>query len=82
MIVGLSVLATGKADYVGKSEATELNGRMAQPGRGLHLVTRSGSLSSLIITFLTALIVVGDTQYRSAMPLGGSAQESIATRPT
>jgi hypothetical protein len=37
---GLSERGTGKADYVGKSDATELNGRTAQPGREWHHVTK------------------------------------------
>jgi hypothetical protein len=41
MVMVLSARATGKADYVGKFDATELNGRMAQRGPELHLVTRS-----------------------------------------
>ena len=48
IVMGLSVLATGKADYVGKSGATELSGRMAQHGRGLHLVVRSGVVAHKI----------------------------------
>jgi hypothetical protein len=44
IVMGRSVPATGKTDYVEKYGATKLNGRMAQRGRGLHLVVRPDSL--------------------------------------